>query len=235
MGVHTWPDEGVTEALDAIYEIGSNFHCLWDYTAFQVTFDDADVTLGTDNINKVAHGFQTGMPVLLTQGTGALPTPLTEATRTWVIRIDDDNFKLASTPKNARLGTAIDLTALAGSATGHAVDTQPPGRRDGLEAFAAWEAANTSRQPFAPADSVYDSVDERAETPITQVTHTATGGNYSFRGTFQVINGLVTSGDVTGFIGPEEDLGVSEVVQNGQGKQFDVTVYWSNQGANTGV
>jgi hypothetical protein len=86
-------------------------------------FVDADVTVGIDTIAEVAHGYRTGDKIQLSNAGGALPTPLAAATDYFIIRVDADNFKLATTLARAEAGTAIDITAAAGGGT-HTVTGQ---------------------------------------------------------------------------------------------------------------
>lgn len=60
---------------------------------------------------------------LLTQGfvDGVLPTGLSAATTYWVIYVDDNTFKLATTRANALAGTAIDITTNGGGFTASTV------------------------------------------------------------------------------------------------------------------
>lgn len=97
--------------------------------AGNITFDfvDGDVTVGTDNIAETAHGLNNGDIVQLTT-TGVLPAGLAAATNYFVIRVDDDNFKLASSAINAERGIAVDITAAAGGGT-HTVTEQEFDRR----------------------------------------------------------------------------------------------------------
>lgn len=64
------------------------------------------VNSGTDTITKVAHGLSTA--------SGVVPTTtingVTANTVYYAIKVDADNFKLASTLANALAGTAVDLT-----------------------------------------------------------------------------------------------------------------------------
>lgn len=57
-----------------------------------------------------AHGMSTGWVVQVSNAGGALPAGLAAVTNYWVIRVDDLNFKLATSYANAIAGTAIDLT-----------------------------------------------------------------------------------------------------------------------------
>lgn len=79
------------------------------------TFLDANVTVATDNIAISAHGYATGLRVAATTS-GVLPAGLS-ATNYWVIAVDANNIKLASSAANALLGTAVDITAAAGGGT----------------------------------------------------------------------------------------------------------------------
>lgn len=86
-------------------------------------FVDGDVTTGTDNIGEVGHGMVTNDRARLTT-TVTLPTGLALNTDYYVIRVDDNNFKLASTQANASAGTAVDITAAAAGGT-HTVTKKP--------------------------------------------------------------------------------------------------------------
>lgn len=83
------------------------------------------VTAGTDQLTRVAHGMLTGEGPYYVATTGALPaaTPaLAVNTPYWVIRVDDDNIKLATSAANALAGTAVDITG-AGTGTMSVVRT----------------------------------------------------------------------------------------------------------------
>jgi hypothetical protein len=68
----------------------------------------------TDIVTVVGHGYLTGL-VLRGTTTGTLPAGLALATDYFVIYIDADTFKLASSLVNAIAGTAVDIT---GTGTG---------------------------------------------------------------------------------------------------------------------
>lgn len=57
-------------------------------------------------VTWASHGLQTGDWLQLTT-TGALPTGLTASTTYWVIRVDADTIRLATSKANAAAGTAI--------------------------------------------------------------------------------------------------------------------------------
>lgn len=86
-------------------------------TVIEQSFAAAAVTTATDQIAITAHGYQTGAIVTPTS-TGTLPsgipgTPFPSVdggVYVYVIRVDANNIKLATTLANALAGTAIDLT-----------------------------------------------------------------------------------------------------------------------------
>ena len=69
-----------------------------------ITADD-EIDLGT-----VTHGFVTGQRVQYLNGGGTSIAGLTSGSVYYVIRVDDNEFKLATTAANASSGTAIGLT-----------------------------------------------------------------------------------------------------------------------------
>lgn len=73
------------------------------------TFAAADIDLANDSIGEPSHGFLTGLVGQLTT-TGTLPTGLAAATDYYVIQVDANTYKLATSASNAEAGTAIDLT-----------------------------------------------------------------------------------------------------------------------------
>lgn len=78
----------------------------------------ADVDDTTEQITSTAHGYTTGTgPVQLTIVAGLLPTPLLVATDYWVIRVDDNDFKLALTRAQALSDDPIDITVAIGTFT----------------------------------------------------------------------------------------------------------------------
>ena len=75
-----------------------------------------DVSLSGDSITEASHGFATGMGVVYSTGSNLTVGGLSHAATYYVIRVDDNTYKLASSANNADAGTAIDLTS-AGNAT----------------------------------------------------------------------------------------------------------------------
>lgn len=86
-------------------------------------FSDSDVTTGTDNINITSHGYVDLQKVQVSNSGGALPTGLSASTDYWIIYVDADNFKLASSYANSVADSAVDITAAAGGGT-HTIEPQ---------------------------------------------------------------------------------------------------------------
>ncbi len=73
-------------------------------------FGFGDVDAVADEITVTAHTFVTGARVTLENDADDLPVPLTETDDFFVIVVDDDTVKLATSLVNAVAGTAIDLS-----------------------------------------------------------------------------------------------------------------------------
>lgn len=88
------------------------------YTALaNLDFAPGDVTTGTDSIAETAHGMLTGDgPYRVSNAGGGLPAGLVVDTNYWIIAVDANNYKLATSRANALATTAVDLTT-AGTGT----------------------------------------------------------------------------------------------------------------------
>lgn len=83
-------------------------------TATKVTFDGTvtNVSVGADTITLTAHGFETGDKVTYSNGGGTSITGITTATDYFLIRVDANTVKVATTYALAVAGTARDLTVV---------------------------------------------------------------------------------------------------------------------------
>lgn len=79
------------------------------------TFVDGDVDVDENTITLTAHEFKTGLKVAATTS-GTLPGGLS-ATDYFVIVVDENTIKLATSLANAEAGTAVDITSAAGGGT----------------------------------------------------------------------------------------------------------------------
>jgi hypothetical protein len=71
----------------------------------------AAIDASANTFTFASHGFVTGL-IVRTTTSSALPAPLLVATDYFVIKVDANTFKLASTVANAVAGTPIDLTTV---------------------------------------------------------------------------------------------------------------------------
>ena len=82
----------------------------WDYDREYVITATSDIDVNNETINNLTdHGLSTGDPVRWYQGTSAA-TGLSDNTGYFVIRVNENKIKLATTADNANTGTAINIT-----------------------------------------------------------------------------------------------------------------------------
>lgn len=84
------------------------------YTEIDDVDQSTDVDTSNDEIDSTDHGYYTGLKVQVSSS-NTLPTGLSASTDYWVINIDSDSFRLATSLANALAGTDIDIT---GAGTG---------------------------------------------------------------------------------------------------------------------
>lgn len=92
---------------DASVNRGARAIALW---ALSFTFATTDVIVAADTITEAGHGMQTGDGPIRVSSSTTLPAGLAAATDYWVIRVDDNTIKLATSKANALAGTAINIT-----------------------------------------------------------------------------------------------------------------------------
>ena len=100
-----WIAQGTSEFTVAAAGTMTNDSRTLSFTA--ITFTASSTT---DELTATAHGLQNLDLVQVTNSGGALPTGLAASTNYWVIPVDANNVKLATSLANAIAGTAIDLT-----------------------------------------------------------------------------------------------------------------------------
>ena len=79
------------------------------------------VNVGTDVITVANHFLVTGQKVIYSNNGGNTLGGLVSGNDYYVIQLDDDEFKLASTRENAIAGTAVDITSTTGVAENHTI------------------------------------------------------------------------------------------------------------------
>lgn len=108
----------------------------------------------TDICTAAGHGKQTGFgPVRLTNSGGALPAGLAGSTDYWMIVIDANTFKLATSEANALAGTAVDITG-AGTGT-HSMRATGTTLADALEDLLNNVLVHAGNRVNPPADNVF--------------------------------------------------------------------------------
>lgn len=80
------------------------------YASAQFTFASTAVNTTNDTITIPSHGFSNTDPVIYTKGIIST-APLASSNTYYVIRVDQNTIKLASSAANAIAGTALDLTS----------------------------------------------------------------------------------------------------------------------------
>lgn len=78
------------------------------------TFKDTTTSAADDTVTITGHGYSTGLKIALTTA-GTLPAGLS-ATNYYMIVVDANTLKFATSAANARAGTAVDITDAGGAA-----------------------------------------------------------------------------------------------------------------------
>lgn len=81
------------------------------FLGFNFTFATTDVDTGGDDITEAGHGFDTGDGPFQFTTTGTLPAGLSLATDYWAIRVDANQFQVATSLVNALALTQINITS----------------------------------------------------------------------------------------------------------------------------
>lgn len=77
-----------------------------------ITFADTDVDSSTDIISYSSHGLETGDLVVYKKNTGTPIVGLVDNNYYYAIKINDNQFKVASNLTNANAGVQVDISAL---------------------------------------------------------------------------------------------------------------------------
>ena len=92
----------------------NSFRLLDDIASFTLTFDATDtsvVSISGDTLSFTNHRFVTGQKVTYTDGGGTAIGGLTDGTSYFIIKVDQNTIKLATSASNAASSTAINLTS----------------------------------------------------------------------------------------------------------------------------
>ncbi len=115
-GLYIATQGGDSVTVDMNFATKFSLQSIFDVTTFtNKTFTDTDVDTTANTITITAHGFTSGLAITLTTSS-TLPAPLAISTTYYVIPIDANTIKLASSLVLAIAGTAIDITTAGGVA-----------------------------------------------------------------------------------------------------------------------
>ena len=114
------------------------------------TFDGSNATVvnvTNNTVTSTAHGFLTGDNAYYSANGGTALGGLTSGNNYYIIRVDANTYKFATTYANALAGTAVDITAV-GTGTTHKVSTQavPSTTTNRTITFNPTNAVNTSTE-----------------------------------------------------------------------------------------
>jgi hypothetical protein len=124
------------------------------------TFLDAGVSVANNTITIASHGYATGLKAALTT-TGSLPGGLS-ATDYWIIKVDANTIKLATSAANALAGTAVDITSAAGGGTHTLTPAAITGASYKLQASpdgTAWFDLGVTNNVTTTADFLHEKTD----------------------------------------------------------------------------
>lgn len=99
----------------------------------------SDVDIANDIITKTNHGFTTGLQVLAVTIAGTIPTGLTTGTTYFAIKLNENQYALATTSTTAAAGTKIDITGITNNST---TDMRPLALVTQAGNGFYWEASN---------------------------------------------------------------------------------------------
>ncbi len=118
----------------------------------------SDVDIANDIFNKTNHGFTTGLKVLIdttTTGASAPPTGLTNKTTYYAIKLNENQYALATTSTTAVAGTKIDITGITDSNT---MDVKPLALVTLAGNGFSWQASNDNSNFTSLSAVTYSSV-----------------------------------------------------------------------------
>lgn len=140
---------------------------------------DTDVDATANTITLAAHGWQTARAVRASS-TGTLPGGLATSTDYYVIVVDANTIKLATSAANATAGTAIDITNVGTAGATHTLTPNALAASWQLQASldnTAWEDVGSATTISATGSALVSAVD--VFYPWVRVKFIVTGGQLS--------------------------------------------------------
>lgn len=143
------------------------------------TFVDGDVDVSANTITITAHAFATTGLKVTASTNGVLPAGLS-AGDYFVIVVDANTIKLASSLANAQAGTAVDITAAAGGGTHTLTPVAIAGGTVGLQKSndgSTWDVVTTATAVTADGDIWLTDSDPNYK--YVRLSYTLTAGRLS--------------------------------------------------------
>lgn len=162
------------------------------YAATQHTLVVADQTTtfaaATDKATHAAHGLLTGDGPLFYAGSGVLPPEVVAGTGYYVVKVDANTYKLATTLANALSSTTLDLTA------------------DSSGTITASDSADTSRIYWHTHDSLLGLAGDGAISLASQIAYSKRIP-HSPRAVAYALVATLDTGSVSAVLYPIQDAG----------------------------
>lgn len=179
-----------------------------------VSIPSADVNTTSNKIIISNHRLITGVEGRFTT-TGTLPAPLAANTDYWIIRIDNNEFRVASSLENARNGTAITLTT-AGNGT-HTFSQNMVNSNSNIEQFVSIEVPDENGyerlQVLFPTGLSFQSGPNKVSTTV-DIEFSASGGNIDFDGVILLADASIDYGDTSGYVWTTSDQDPRTIVED---------------------
>lgn len=170
----TAPATGVAVALDRVKLFSAQVNLIVNTNAAG-TF--AAASLASNHVTITTHGYTTGLIGQLTSA-GSLPTGLSLSTNYYIIVVDANTVKFASTLANAQAGTAITLSGGSGNSTftPTALATATVGLQKSNDGV-SWSAEGSTQSVTASGTFWLESKDPTGE--YLQVAYSLASGSFS--------------------------------------------------------
>jgi len=112
-GVQIAVGDGAQSSFYAMKQIGTFIDPIGQFDLSNLfAFNNTVVSISQDTIIIPSHSLATGFGPLQLVTTGTLPAGLAVETNYWLIKVDDNTLKFASSEADALAGTPVDLTGI---------------------------------------------------------------------------------------------------------------------------
>lgn len=95
---------------DAVQSLGQESYFQLQNDLNAKSFSTSDVNTSTDTITETSHNYYTGLVGQFTT-TGSAPGGISATTDYYIIKVNANSYKIATTKANAEAGTAVNITS----------------------------------------------------------------------------------------------------------------------------